>query len=36
MTMPEVTGFLQGYAQAIDAPVECHTTVTSVRPADGG
>ncbi len=36
MSMPEVTRFLQGYAQKIDAPVRCRTTVTSVRPTDTG
>ncbi len=36
MTMPDVIGFLGHYARTIDAPVECHTTVTSVRPAEGG
>jgi putative flavoprotein involved in K+ transport len=34
MTMPEVVGFLSGYAAAISAPVEAHTEVTEVR-ADG-
>jgi putative flavoprotein involved in K+ transport len=36
MTMPEVIGFIDGYAAAIDAPVQTGTTVTSVRQADGG
>ena len=36
MDMTDVVRFLQGYADAIDAPVETGTTVTSVRPADGG
>ena len=36
MDMADVVRFLQGYADAIDAPVETGTTVTSVRPADGG
>ena len=36
MNMPEVIGFLQGYADFIDAPVELGTTVTSVAPADDG
>jgi putative flavoprotein involved in K+ transport len=36
MTMPEVIDFISGYARAIDAPVRTHTTVTSVRTADGG
>ena len=29
-TMPEVVAFIAGYAEAIAAPVESHTTVTSV------
>jgi putative flavoprotein involved in K+ transport len=36
MTMPEVVDFITGYAKAITAPVECGTTVTSVRCTDGG
>lgn len=36
MDMPEVIRFLQGYADHIGAPVQGGTTVTSVRPADGG
>ena len=36
MDMPAVTRFLQGYADAIEAPVETGTTVTSVRPLDAG
>ena len=36
MDMPAVTGFLQGYADAIGAPVQTGTTVTSVRPSDDG
>jgi putative flavoprotein involved in K+ transport len=36
MTMPEVIGFLRGYADAIDAPVETDTEVTSVRGCDDG
>jgi putative flavoprotein involved in K+ transport len=36
MTMPEVIGFISGYARAIDAPVRTQTAVTSVRGADGG
>jgi putative flavoprotein involved in K+ transport len=36
MTMPEVAGWLTEYAKAISAPVECGTTVTSVRPGSGG
>ncbi len=36
MTMAEVTCYLGRYAHMIDAPVECNTTVTAVRPADIG
>jgi putative flavoprotein involved in K+ transport len=36
MAMSDVTRFLGDYARTIDAPVECNTSVTSVRPADGG
>jgi len=36
MTMPQVNAFLGKYAQMIDAPVHCNTTVTAVRPADFG
>ena len=35
-TMPEVIDFIDRYATAISAPVETHTTVTSVRSADPG
>lgn len=35
-TMSEVTAFIEDYAGAIAAPVETHTTVTSVAGADGG
>jgi putative flavoprotein involved in K+ transport len=34
-TMPEVIAFIDRYAQVISAPVETHTTVTSVRESDG-
>jgi putative flavoprotein involved in K+ transport len=34
-TMPEVIGFIDRYARAISAPVQTHTTVTSVRRTDG-
>jgi putative flavoprotein involved in K+ transport len=34
MTMPEVVGFLRGYASAIAAPIERGTEVTSVRRCD--
>ena len=33
MTMPQLVGYLRGYAAAIDAPVETNTEVTSVRAA---
>ena len=36
MTMPEVVEFITEYAKMIAAPVQCGTTVTSVRPTDGG
>jgi putative flavoprotein involved in K+ transport len=36
MAMPELIGFLSGYATAIDAPIETDTTVSAVRRADGG
>ena len=36
MTMPEVIGFIDGYAAAVAAPIETGTTVRSVRPVDGG
>ncbi len=35
-TMPETVAFLEGYAEAISAPVRTHTAVTSVRPAENG
>jgi putative flavoprotein involved in K+ transport len=35
-TMPEVISFIEDYAKAIAAPVRTQTTVTSVRPDDGG
>jgi putative flavoprotein involved in K+ transport len=35
-TMPEVIEFIDRYAAVISAPVEPHTTVTSVRESDGG
>jgi putative flavoprotein involved in K+ transport len=34
--MPEVISFIEDYAKAIAAPVRTHTTVTSVRRAEGG
>ena len=36
MTMPEVIGFIQGYAEAISAPVHEATEVTSVSAAADG
>ncbi|HSR71835.1 MAG TPA: NAD(P)-binding domain-containing protein [Kiloniellales bacterium] len=35
-SMPEVIAFIERYAHVISAPVETHTTVTSVRPAEHG
>jgi putative flavoprotein involved in K+ transport len=35
-TMPEVIEFIARYAKAISAPVQTHTTVTSVRRAEEG
>jgi putative flavoprotein involved in K+ transport len=36
MTMPEIVEYIAAYADAIDAPVEPHTVVTSVQTADDG
>ena len=36
MTMPEVVSFIDGYASAVAAPVETHTTVTRVSATDSG
>lgn len=36
MTAAEITQFIQGYAETVSAPVHAATTVTVVRPADGG
>ncbi len=36
MTMPEVIAFIEGYADAISAPVLTETTVTSLRRTDDG
>lgn len=36
MTMPEVVEFMTRYAEVAAAPVQAHTTVTSVRLADDG
>ena len=35
MDMPQVVNFIDGYAQQIAAPVQCHTEVTSVIDDDG-
>ena len=35
MTMPEVVEFIERYSMVIDAPVQTHTTVESVRRRDG-
>jgi putative flavoprotein involved in K+ transport len=35
-TLPEVIDFIETYAKAISAPVQAHTTVTSVRSAETG
>ena len=35
-TMPEVIAFIDRYAKVISAPVETHTTVTSVGGTEGG
>ena len=36
LTMPDVVTMLSSYAGSIDAPVHTGTTVTRVRPTDGG
>jgi len=36
MTMPEVIGFIEGYARQVRAPVQANTMVTSVRPEPEG
>jgi putative flavoprotein involved in K+ transport len=36
MTGAEIVGFVQAYADAVDAPVMAGTTVTAVRPAGDG
>jgi putative flavoprotein involved in K+ transport len=36
MTMPEVIGFIDRYADQVAPPLHTHTTVTSVRRGDGG
>jgi putative flavoprotein involved in K+ transport len=36
MSMPEVVDFIDAYARFVSAPVRTETTVTSVRPLDGG
>ena len=36
MAVPEVVDLLEGYASLVAAPVQEHTTVTSVQALDGG
>ena len=36
MTMPEVVEFIERYSMVIDAPVQTHTAVETVRPSNGG
>jgi putative flavoprotein involved in K+ transport len=36
MTMPDVIGFIDSYAKHIAAPIQAHTTVTSLTGVDGG
>ena len=36
MTVPELVTYFENFAASFDAPVRDETTVTSVRPADGG
>jgi len=36
LTVPEVVDLIEGYAKTVDAPVQAHTTVTAVRPEEGG
>jgi putative flavoprotein involved in K+ transport len=36
MTLPEIVNFIAGFAAQASAPVRTHTTVTSVRPIEGG
>jgi putative flavoprotein involved in K+ transport len=36
MTAPEVTAFIEKYAKQLAAPVRANTTVTAVRPSEGG
>ncbi len=35
-TIPELVDFIRRYARVIDAPVQTHTTVTSLRPNERG
>jgi putative flavoprotein involved in K+ transport len=35
-TIPQVIEFIEGYAKTISAPVQTHTTVTSVRSTEAG
>ena len=36
MTVPELVGYLESYAQSFDPPVRQRTSVLAVRPVDGG
>ncbi|HKX76808.1 MAG TPA: NAD(P)/FAD-dependent oxidoreductase [Acidimicrobiia bacterium] len=36
MTMPELVDFLSGYAKWVEAPLQLHTTVTSLTRLNGG
>ena len=36
MSAPEVTAFIEKYAKQLAAPVRANTTVTAVRPSEGG
>lgn len=36
MTVSELVSYFEGYAASFDAPIQAETTVTSVRPVDGG
>jgi putative flavoprotein involved in K+ transport len=36
MSMGEVVSFIDAYARHVEAPVQTHTAVSSVRPVDGG
>jgi putative flavoprotein involved in K+ transport len=36
MTVPELVGYLESYAQSFDPPVQQWTSVRAIRPVDGG